>query len=207
MEFSQPGEAELHPPAAPVFPLSLGPPYPVLHSATARARRLSPMQSRIPVMPSIGDLCSLKSVTFLIASVWLMGNTFGYRHPPHSESLYFNYTRNVSVVWMALEDAEYWFRVVHIWDYGRSSDRGIFVESVLVRGLEAWSWSCNHTWGKYALNASILDATSSGRLNYILLGVTNVVGKAFCISLLPSLKKCMPLCWQPAFCTTFSSNP
>lgn len=116
-------------------------------------------------MPSIGDLCA----TVLIASVWLMGNKFGYRYPPHSGSLDFNYTNNFSVVLMALEDAEYWFRVVHIWDYSRSSDRGIFVESVLARGLEAWSWSCNLAWGwtsgKHALYApkyaSILDATSS----------------------------------------------
>ena len=37
---------------------------------------------------------------------------------------------------MALVDAEYLFRVVHIGAYGRSSDGGVFAESLLGRGLE-----------------------------------------------------------------------
>lgn len=38
---------------------------------------------------------------------------------------------------MALVVAEYRFRVVHIGEYGRSGDGGVFAGSVLGRGLEA----------------------------------------------------------------------
>uniref|UniRef100_A0A668A8V1 DDE Tnp4 domain-containing protein n=1 Tax=Myripristis murdjan TaxID=586833 RepID=A0A668A8V1_9TELE len=61
--------------------------------------------------------------------------------PSNSGSLYYNYKTTFSVVLMALVDAEYCFRVVHVGDFGRSSDGGVFAGSVLGRGLEAGTLS------------------------------------------------------------------
>uniref|UniRef100_A0A673HLI2 DDE Tnp4 domain-containing protein n=1 Tax=Sinocyclocheilus rhinocerous TaxID=307959 RepID=A0A673HLI2_9TELE len=55
--------------------------------------------------------------------------------PPHSGSLYFNYKKTFSVVLLAVVDAEYRFRLVHIGEYGWSSDGGVFAGSAIGQAL------------------------------------------------------------------------
>jgi hypothetical protein len=67
----------------------------------------------------------------------LDGKHVSIQAPPGSGTLYFNYKKNFSVVLLALVDADYRFRVVHIGAYGRASDGGVLAASALGRGLEA----------------------------------------------------------------------
>jgi len=55
--------------------------------------------------------------------------------PPSSGSLYFNYKKTFSVVFMALVDEHYNFVVVDVGAYGRNSYGGIFMNSKLGKGL------------------------------------------------------------------------
>ncbi|KAK7909459.1 hypothetical protein WMY93_014143 [Mugilogobius chulae] len=59
--------------------------------------------------------------------------------PPHSGSQYFNYMKFFSIVLLALVDADYRFRIIHVGDYGRSSDGGVYAASALGIGMERGS--------------------------------------------------------------------
>ncbi|KAK7904682.1 hypothetical protein WMY93_017289 [Mugilogobius chulae] len=56
--------------------------------------------------------------------------------PANSGSQYFNYLKFFSIVLLALVDADYRFRVIHVGDYGRSSDGGVYAGSALGIGME-----------------------------------------------------------------------
>lgn len=56
--------------------------------------------------------------------------------PPLSGSQFFNYKRTLSIVLLALVDADYRFRVVQIGDFGRTSDGGVYAGSDLGQGME-----------------------------------------------------------------------
>lgn len=56
--------------------------------------------------------------------------------PPNSGSLYFNYKKTFSIVFLALVDAQYKFVAVDIGAYGKNSDGGILSNSNLGKALE-----------------------------------------------------------------------
>lgn len=57
------------------------------------------------------------------------------RCPPNSESLYFNYKKQFSLVLMAISDHLYRFTLVDIGTYGGNSDGGIFESSHIGKNL------------------------------------------------------------------------
>jgi hypothetical protein len=56
--------------------------------------------------------------------------------PAKSGSTFFNYKQTFSVVLMALVDANYAFRYVHVGAQGRISDAGVFSQCRLAEALE-----------------------------------------------------------------------
>lgn len=57
--------------------------------------------------------------------------------PAHSGSLFFNYNMTLSIVLLALADADYRFTFVQVGDFSRTSDSGVFSSSALGRAMEA----------------------------------------------------------------------
>lgn len=56
--------------------------------------------------------------------------------PPHSGTQYLNYKKTFSIVLLALVDAAYRFRVIHVGDFGRTSDGGVYACSELGKEME-----------------------------------------------------------------------
>lgn len=64
------------------------------------------------------------------------GKHIDIQAPPNSGSLFLNYTRSFSIVFMAFVDHMYCFTFIDIGAYGCNSDGGIFANSQLGRALE-----------------------------------------------------------------------
>ncbi|KAK7938873.1 hypothetical protein WMY93_002199 [Mugilogobius chulae] len=81
--------------------------------------------------------------------------------PPHSGSQYFNYMKFFSIVLLALVDADYRFRIIHVGDYGRSSDGGVYAASALGIGMERGTLNVPP-------NAPLPDAADENALPYVI---------------------------------------
>ena len=57
--------------------------------------------------------------------------------PHNSGSLFFKYENTFSVVLLALVDANYKFTIIDVRGYGKSTDGGLFIRSILGKPLEA----------------------------------------------------------------------
>lgn len=57
------------------------------------------------------------------------------RAPENSGSLFFNYKGTYSVVFLAVVDAQYCFRVMDVGSYGRTSDGGVLANSTFSQAL------------------------------------------------------------------------
>ena len=67
----------------------------------------------------------------------LDGKHICMKPPPGSGSLFYNYKNTISIVFLALVDADYKFIFVDVGCYGRVSDGGVFRECALKSALES----------------------------------------------------------------------
>ena len=69
--------------------------------------------------------------------------------PPSAESMYYNYKQTHGIVLMAVCNAQYWFTLVDVGDYGCHSDGGVLSHSNFGQAMESGSLSfpnCEPSW-------------------------------------------------------------
>uniref|UniRef100_A0A8C1YIC8 DDE Tnp4 domain-containing protein n=1 Tax=Cyprinus carpio TaxID=7962 RepID=A0A8C1YIC8_CYPCA len=121
----------------------------VLYLASGNSVRMLAFHYRMgesTVAKAIKDTCA-RNIASKFSSRWNFPNCIGVidgKHillfaPPHSGSLYFNYKKTFSVVLLAVVDAEYRFRLVHVGEYGWSSDgwSSVFAGLAIGQALDA----------------------------------------------------------------------
>uniref|UniRef100_A0A8C9XKI1 DDE Tnp4 domain-containing protein n=1 Tax=Sander lucioperca TaxID=283035 RepID=A0A8C9XKI1_SANLU len=84
--------------------------------------------------------------------------------PPLSGSQYFHYKKTFSIVLLALVDAHYRFRCIHVGDFGRTSDGGVYAGSDFGMGME------NNTQLHVPPSTSLPGAAHLGDVPHVMVG-------------------------------------
>ncbi|XP_069624017.1 uncharacterized protein [Ranitomeya imitator] len=90
------------------------------------------------------------------------GKHIRIQKPAHSGSLYYNYKKYFSIVWMAIADARYRFVAVDIGAYGRTNDSRVFRDSNMGR--------CLYSQRLNIPSSRPLPGTEGPSLPYVLVG-------------------------------------